>query len=453
MMGKILATAVVVTALITLPAFAGSPASRVRPVPPVPPTDIAALVSKGKRPAFFDPNDLSKPPVLSAPCAILVDADTGQVLWSKNADLRRPMASTTKIMTSLLFIEHTRPTDVVTCLDPSVTRIEESSLHIKPWEKFTAENLLYGTICRSANDGAVVMAEHVAGSVPRFAEMMNDRARQIGATNTHFVNPNGLNEHGHYSTAHDLALISCEAMRNPRFADAVSLPTRTIDRTINRGDTRITARSGKIFHAKFPGADGVKSGYTRQAGHCYVGSATRDGRRLLSVVLGAKGSAIGDTIPLLSWGFQRFPAVVVARKDQAVGQVTVKGGVSATVLGLAGADLRATTDALAPETGGVTTEVQPAAVAAPVRRGSVIGAVVAKVGGRVVGQAPVFAAQDVPEAPLSAVAARTTPWIPPAIGGLALLLVGWRYGTASAKSAGRRRHRLAAARRGAYRGG
>jgi D-alanyl-D-alanine carboxypeptidase (penicillin-binding protein 5/6) len=452
-MGKLFAATLAVTVL-SLPAFAGSPALRAKAAKQAPPPDIQILVSKGKRPAFFDPNDLSKSPVLSAPCAILVDADTGQVLWSKNADLRRPMASTTKIMTSLLFIEHTQPTDVVTCLDPSVTRIEESSLHIKPWEKFMAEDLLYGTICRSANDGAVVMAEHVAGSIPKFAAMMNERARQIGATNTHFVNPNGLHEQGHYSSARDLALIACEAMRNLRFADAVSLPTRTIERTINRGDSRITARSGRIFRAKFPGADGVKSGYTRQAGHCYVGSATRDGRRLLSVVLGAKGSAIGDTIPLLSWGFQRFPVVVVARKDQAVGQVTVKGGTSATVLGLAGADLRATTDSLAPPAANsVTTEVRPADVGAPVRRGEVVGTIAVTIAGRVVALAPVLAAQDVGKATLPAVAARTGRWLPPALGGMALLLVGWRYATASAKSARRQRRSFATARRGAYRGG
>ena len=299
-------------------------------------------------PGFYDAQDLSKPPVLSAPSAILMDADTGQVLWEKNADEKHYPASTTKIMTALLFIEHSKPTDIVTCLDPKIGQIEESSLHIKPWEKFTAQDLLYGFILRSANDGAVVIAQHVSGTVPKFADLMNARALELGAKNTHFVTPNGLHDPQHYTTARDMALIARAALKNERFADAVRLPERMISRSILKTDVRIASKAKKQFYDKFPGADGVKTGYTRKSLHCFVGSATRDGRRLLSVVLGARNSAISDTTPLLSWGFKRFGTSFVARKNEPVVAVSIRGGDSPTVPTIAAQDLHASFDTLAP---------------------------------------------------------------------------------------------------------
>ena len=133
-----------------------------------------------------------------------------------------------------------------------------------PGEKFTAQNLLYGTLLRSGNDSAVVMAEYVAKTVPKFAAMMNERARELGANNTNFVNPNGLHDPRHYTTARDLALISCAAMKNPRFEDAVSQPVRIIERSINQTDTVIKAKVKPYFYDVFPrrgrGKDGLYTG-------------------------------------------------------------------------------------------------------------------------------------------------------------------------------------------------
>lgn len=413
---------------------------------PTAPLDPQTLVSMGKRPAFYDPHDLSKPPVLSAKSALLMDGSTGQILWEKNGSERRAPASTTKILTGLLVAENTRPADIITVMDPKVKNIEGSSLYLKPWEKLSARALLYGIMLRSANDGCVVAAEHIAGSVPAFAERMNARARELGALDTHFTNPNGLPDPAHYTTARDLAVIARAALTNPRFADAVHTPRRTIVRSKQARDTVLVAKS-KRFYQKFPGADGVKTGYTRQAGHCFVGSATRNGRRLISVVLGAVDSATGETIPLLSWGFARFPAVQLAKKGEAVGSVAVRGGRQGEVPVTAGADLTASTDVLAPAPQQAAREIEARPVPAPVLPGQEVGRLVARVDGTAVGSVPLLAAGAVERSPVAA-AARTGGRALVKIAAVAgLLVVGVRLGTTAAKGARRRGRRVPPRRR------
>jgi D-alanyl-D-alanine carboxypeptidase (penicillin-binding protein 5/6) len=425
--------------------------------------DADARVLAGRIPPFYNPADLSRPPVLAAPSAILVDADTGQTLWGKNSSVRRYPASTTKILTALLFIEHTQPGDIITCEDPKITQIEPSSLNIKPWEKFTAQDLLYGTLLRSGNDGAVLMAEHVAGTVEKFAVLMNARAQQLGATESHWVTPNGLHDPEHYTTVRDMARIASAAMQNPRFADAVSQPERKISRTIQVHDSLIITKARKYWE-RFPGADGVKTGFTRQAGHCFVGSATRDGRRLLAVVFDAKRSAVNDTVPLLSWGFARYPTVTVARQGALEPAVAVRGGLAGAVATVAQADLKPSYDSLKPEErSAISTEVVSADVHAPVHKGDVVGQLVARLNGRMVGSVPLLAANDVVRSPLGffgsnggprapARVGATTLRVVTTLGGLALLLVAWRWhATTTSKSARRRRRRLATARRGDHR--
>ncbi len=413
----------------------------------LPRNQASALVTAMKIPPFYYPKDLSQPPVISAAYALLMDAETGKVLWSKNADVRRPMASTTKIMTALLFIEHTQPTDIITCLDPSIRNIEPSSLNIQPWEKFKAQDLLYGFLLRSGNDGAVLIAEHVAGSVANFAKLMNERAKQIGAMNTNFVNPHGLHNPNHYSTARDMAMIAREAMKNPRFEDAVSQPKRIIERSKNQSDTVIIAKVKPYFYDTFPGADGIKTGYTRAAGHCFVGSATRNGRRLISVVLDAPSSASKDTRPILSWGFARFVPQFAAKKDSPVGEVPVAGGVKQSVNSIAGGDLQVITDTLgivlptAPRT-----EIRPADISAPIAKGQIVGALVAFVGNQEVGTIDLIAAEDIAAVPITAAITRVKQWFLPTIGGGIVVLIGCIYATTSAKSNRRRRNRLASTR-------
>ena len=424
------------------------------PNPPAP-SDAQALVNTGKVPPYYNAQHLEKSPILDAPSAILIDADTGQVLWGKNPTLRRFPASTTKILTALLFIEHTQPGDIVTCLDPKITQIEPSSLYIKPWEKFTAQDLLYGTLLRSGNDGAVVMAEYVSGSVGKFADLMNARAAQIGATDSHWVTPNGLHDREHYTTARDMAKIARVALQNPRFADAVSQPEREITRTINVKDSLIIARAHKYWD-RFPGADGVKTGYTHQAGHCFVGTATRDGRRLLAVIFGARNSAVDNTVPLLSYGFARWEQTPLARAGDPAASVPVRGGLAGDVATVAGANLHVSYDALRPmEDHVVTTSVEPVpGLAAPVRAGDIVGQLVGRLNGKAVARVPLRAASDVARSPIAAAmggghGGSLLRAILLPMGGVGLVLVAWRwYATTTAKSARRRRSRLATARGG-----
>jgi D-alanyl-D-alanine carboxypeptidase (penicillin-binding protein 5/6) len=443
-------------ALLAVPAVAGPPKKPAPKATPLPkdPAVLQKLVSTMKLKPFYDPKNLSKPPIISAPAAILVDADTGQVLWEKNADKKMYPASTTKIMTGLLLAERTTQDQVMTCMDPTVVQVEPSSLHVKPWEKFKSQELLRGFLLRSGNDAGQMIAHCLAGSVPKFAVLMNERAKEIGATNTHFVNPHGLHDPQHYTTARDLAKIAIVAMRNPRFEDAVGTPSRIIERSINKQDSRITAKVKKYYYDKFPGADGVKTGYTRKAGHCFVGSATRDGRRLLSVVLDAPDSASGDTIPILSWGFKRFPKMVVATKGEPAGSVPVTGGVPEQVSVVPAEDLHATVDSLGIKIPpSAVAEVKSVFVRAPIQRGQVVGTIVARVGDKVVGQTDALAAEEVAVAPVKAAISRavSVPWLIPSVCALSVLLIGWHYGAAFTKSTRGSGRRVATARGGAHR--
>lgn len=239
---------------------------------------------------------------LSAKSAILIDEQSGKVLWSKDADTSRFPASTTKIMTALLMIERCRPNDIVTA-PKDIEKVGEASLHLKSGEKMTVRDLLWGMLLRSGNDGCVAAAVHCSGSVEAFCKEMNDRAKQIGCTNTNFHNPNGLPDKEHSTTAHDLALIAREAMRYPEFREIVHNRKHTIERSINTADTLMVSKN-KFIEAD-PTADGIKTGYTRAAGQCFVGSATRGGNRLISVVL-ASESWLPDTMSLVNWGFANF---------------------------------------------------------------------------------------------------------------------------------------------------
>ncbi|HLK56427.1 MAG TPA: serine hydrolase, partial [Chthonomonadaceae bacterium] len=172
------------------------------------------------------------PPVIKAPCAILIDAVSGQVLFEQNADVQRPMASTTKIMTALLFCENVPDTAVITASKYAAS-IRDSSLHIKEGEKISAHDLLRAILMRSANDGCVAAAEYTSGTEAAFVAKMNERARQLGATHTHFTNPHGLHNPLHYTTARDLALIARAAMEESRICEVVRMQKCRITRSMD----------------------------------------------------------------------------------------------------------------------------------------------------------------------------------------------------------------------------
>ncbi len=256
---------------------------------------------------------------LTAESAILIDEISGKVLWSKNADVPRFPASTTKIMTALLLIERCAPEEVVIA-PADIEKTGEASLHLKPGETLTVRDLLWGILLRSGNDGCVAAAVHCAGSVEKFADIMNARARQLGCTNTNFRNPNGLKDPNHVVSAHDLALIAREAMRYPEFREIVKTRRHEITRSINQAD-RFMISKNKLLDADKT-MDGIKTGFTIPAGQCFVGSATRGGNRFITVVLKST-TWVQDTQSLLNWGFNQFEVRRPITAGQSVAKVIV----------------------------------------------------------------------------------------------------------------------------------
>ena len=214
---------------------------------------------------------------VSAKSAVLYEVSTGRVLYQKNMEEPRAIASTTKIMTALLTIENTDLTEKVT-IKPEFTGIEGTSLYLKAGEQITVETLLYGLMLQSGNDAALVLADHVAGDIPTFVSMMNARAQELGMENTHFENPNGLPAEGHVSSALDMAKLAAAAMQNPDFQKVVSSKTYAANGRAFSNHNRLLKMREDI--------DGVKTGFTKAAGRCLVSSSLRDNMRLVAVTRG-----------------------------------------------------------------------------------------------------------------------------------------------------------------------
>jgi D-alanyl-D-alanine carboxypeptidase len=223
-------------------------------------------------------------------------------------------ASTTKILTGLLLVENTQPADVLVA-PADIKKVGQSSIYLQPGERLSARDLLYAMMLRSANDACVMVGRHLAGSDKGFAAMMNQRARDLGATRSNFVTANGLHDPNHYTTARDLGLIAQVAMRHDDFAAAVMTEKFVLDRSINTTNTLIFNRNKQL--TKDPTCDGIKTGYTRPAGHCFVGSAFRSGWRLITVVLNSPDWQ-EDHRRLLQWGFAQFKPEVVTTKEPMV---------------------------------------------------------------------------------------------------------------------------------------
>ena len=212
---------------------------------------------------------------VSAAAAVLMDADTGEILFEKNADRRMLIASTTKILTALVVLEHARLDEVVTIQPRHMA--EGSSMYLKPGETLTVETLLYGLLLCSGNDAAVALADHCGGSVARFVGWMNETAQRIGMTGSSFANPNGLDDEQHYSTARDMALLAAYAARNPTFVRLCSTRSVTVGgRTMTNHNKLLQSVEGCI---------GMKTGYTKAAGRTLVSCVRRDGRTLVAVTL------------------------------------------------------------------------------------------------------------------------------------------------------------------------
>ena len=265
-------------------------------------------------------------PEVSAKAAILMDAESGTVIFERSAHALRQPASTTKIMTGLLALEKI-PAGTMISAPGDIEKVGESSLHLKPGETLTREDALFALLLRSANDMAHTLAVHIAGSDAAFAKLMNERAAAIGCKNTSFVNPHGLPNDKHLTTAYDLALIAREAMKNDFFRKIVGTHKWFVMRSANQKDLLVENTNRLLIEDAY--IEGVKTGYTRAAGRCFVGSRNENGLRLISVVLGSDDWA-KDTKNLFAWGFSDIQLRARYSKAQVIGKVPIEGGLEET---------------------------------------------------------------------------------------------------------------------------
>ena len=278
--------------------------------------DITPLERPEVEGLVISPSD--KLPNLTARSAVVMDAATGTVIYSRDMDARRYPASTTKIMTLIVALEHGNLDDVVT-VSKNAAGMEGSTLWLEPGDKVPLGELLYGMMMASGNDATIAVAEHIAGSVPAFVRMMNEKAEEIGARDTHFVNPNGLPDEKHYSTAHDLALIAAYGYRLPEFEEIVG--TKETSFPWVKDDTRRLRNENQMLWL-YEGGNGVKTGYTDAAGRCLVSGAKEKGLQLVAVVLDSV-YMWNDSIALLDYGFDQVQPEEILRKGQVVGSVPV----------------------------------------------------------------------------------------------------------------------------------
>ena len=259
----------------------------------------------------------------SARAAVVMDVNSNRILYYKNMDEKMAMASTTKIMTTLVAIESGRLDEKVT-ISKRASYMEGSSIYLREGEVHTVNDLLYAIMLRSGNDAATAVAEHIGGSAEGFAEMMNKKAREIGANNTRFANPHGLDAEGHYTTARDLALITSYALKNPLFSTIVSSKKKVMEGPPSENWDRVMINKNKMLW-QFDGGDGVKTGFTKKAGRCLVSSATREGMRLVCVVLNC-GPMWDESSALLEYTFKNYVKKRIVDKDSIFKVVEVRNG-------------------------------------------------------------------------------------------------------------------------------
>lgn len=314
-------------------------------------------------------------PAVSAASAVLMDGETGRILYANNENEPRAIASITKLMTALVAAEWAQgDLSRTVTIRQEWTGIEGTSLYLRAGEKLTLETLLYGLLLHSGNDAAVALAASCAGDVETFVGWMNQRAQDLGMTNTHFSDPNGLGDENHYSTALDMARLGAACLQNPTVAKITATRSITLE-------GRSFTNHNKLLWL-YPGCTGMKTGYTRQAGRTLVSSAEKEGQTLICVTLNDRNDWT-DHQALLDYGFETFPRQVLAEEGETFRQVPVEGSllrqVPAVARGEVAWPLR--------EGETVRTEIDlPVSVQAPVTQGEIAGTVTFYVGDRKVGE-------------------------------------------------------------------
>ena len=343
-----------------------------------------------RAPADKSPSTINTPlatPALSAASCVLYAPEEDLFLLEKGADERRPMASTTKIMTALVVLEHASLDDMVTT-PPEAVGVEGSSIYLFAGERLSVRTLLYALLLSSANDAAAALAWHVAGSIPAFAELMNEKAAAMGLADTHFTNPHGLYDEAHYTTARELAKITAAAMENRDFAEIV----RTVRyQAPQQGTeaTRLFINHNRLLRS-YEGTVGVKTGFTKKSGRCLVSAAERDGLLLIAVTLNAPNDW-QDHKTMLDLGFANLGAFTPCPAPITLPVVEGKYGTATLVPD------KPFTKILPKSHGEVTSVVElPRFLFAGVPAGTRVGQIVYYEGGRVIGTVPLRVAEDIP---------------------------------------------------------
>lgn len=304
----------------------------------------------------------------SAQAAVAIDSVSGSILTGRNYNTPMGMASTTKIMTGILALEHGNLADVVT-IHPSASGIEGSSIYLNPGEKVTLETLVYGLLLKSGNDAAVAIAQHISGSEAEFVKLMNNKAAELGLTNTHFVNPHGLYADNHYTTAYELALIFRYCMKNPEFVKITGAKVYTEVPPEER-TARVIYNANKLL-GMYEYTDGGKPGYTPETGRTLVASASKDGWRVITVTLNSTKEDWQEHMNMFNEAFGTYSLQKVISKGDGLGTFCVKGGEYNEVAVVTAADVyvpvKNGTQA------GKTIDVQQRTLEAPVASGQDMG--------------------------------------------------------------------------------
>ena len=348
-------------------------------------------------------------PNVVAPNAIMIDYETGEVLYEKNAYEVTYPASTTKILTAILTLENAKLDDIVK-VDYDFY-VGGSSMYILKGESFTVEELLQALLIRSANDAAEVLARHISGSVEEFSKLMNQRALELGAKNTNFTNPHGMPDDAHVSTAYDLAIIAQHAMKFEVFRDIVKMPTVSFAPTELTPETRYYRTSnkflwgtgsgnqmlynGKYVNIKYDIIDGIKTGYTGKAGNCLVSSALKDGHRLISVVLGAQTTVFSDSRSMLDYGYDNFQSVLLTEENHLEYEAKVKGGEEDTISLYTNNKLTKVLPHYTDASGIIKDVVINENITAPISQGDKLGKVVYYLNSDIIGEVDLVARNEV----------------------------------------------------------
>ena len=258
----------------------------------------------------------------SAKSAVMIESSTKRIVYSKNANEALPMASTTKIVTAITVIENCDDLDKIITIDKACVGVSGTSIYLKEGEQISIQELLYGLMLRSGNDASVALALEIGGSVEKFCDMMNELAKNVGAKNSNFKNPHGLDEQGHHTTAYDLALITAHALENKDFAKIVK--TKSIKICEGKDNFRYLVNKNKLLN-KLDGCIGVKTGFTDDAGRCLVSACERDGLRFVCVVFNC-GPMFEESFDMLNLAFQKFKMIEILPSYFYVKNVEVKNG-------------------------------------------------------------------------------------------------------------------------------